>query len=105
MDGCDVVDNSTGLVNVFDPPWLNNTLPKWDSSSSEDRLTRQCYRYNYTWANVDECLTGGDNIQRDQIEKCDRLVYDTSTFGSTIVTEVSPHYFIKIKPSTINLPY
>lgn len=90
MDGCDIIDNSTGLVDAFSPPWLNNTLPGWDSegSSNSDRLERQCYKYNHTWTNVDECLAGDETIQRDEIEKCDQIVYDTSVFGSTIVTEV-----------------
>lgn len=92
VEGCDIVNNSTGQVDDFSPPWLNNTLPGWDgdeSSISDIRLGRQCYRYNHTWTNVDQCLAGDESIDHnDDIEKCDRWVYDTSTFQSTIFTEV-----------------
>ena len=105
VEGCDVVNNSTGLVDEFAPSWLNNTLPGWggvESSVTGDRLERQCYQYNHTWTNVDECLAGDSSIDDNQVEKCDRWVYDTSVFQSTLVTEVPTikitilEYFLQI---------
>jgi hypothetical protein len=91
VDGCDIVNNSTGQVD-FAPPWLNNTLPGWgggESSVSGIRLAKECYRYNHTWTNIDQCRAGEESIDpNNDIEKCDKWVYDTSTFQSTIFTEV-----------------
>lgn len=93
------MNNSTGSIDEFAPQWLNNTLPGWgniESSVTGDRLERQCYRYNRTWINVDECLVGDSNIDSYGVEKCDRLVYDTSVFQSTLVTEVCSNNCKKI---------
>jgi len=91
IEGCDIINNSTGQVDDFAPPWLNNTLPGWsgiESSVTGNRLERECFRYNRTWTNVDECLAGDESIDRKQLEKCDRWVYDASIFRSTVFTEV-----------------
>ncbi|XP_046458204.1 organic cation transporter protein-like [Daphnia pulex] len=86
VDGCDEVE-SQGQGD-FSHPWLNNTIPGWedDASSSDNRIKKQCYVYNHTWNNVEECLAGSD-VNIDQEIQCSEWVYDDSIFGSTIVTE------------------
>jgi len=82
VDGC---DNSTDSNDVdFYPNWLNNTIP-WDEEGFS-----HCYIYNRTLTNnIDECFRGNDeSIIENQLTKCDKWVYDTSTFTSTIFTDV-----------------
>ena len=84
------------MVDNFAPIWLNNTLPGWGDdgpSISGNRLERECYRYKSNWTSVDQCLAGNELIDKKAIEKCDRWVYDTSTFRSTIFTEVIVQYY------------
>ena len=88
------MNNSSGKVDEFYPSWLNNTLPGWNNNNGEgetceSRLERHCYLYNQSWANVDECRLGGNIDDDTQLERCDQWVYDTSTFQSTIITEVN----------------
>ncbi|EFX66628.1 hypothetical protein DAPPUDRAFT_302495 [Daphnia pulex] len=89
VDGCDDVESQgqDGL-DYFFPPWLNNTIPGWEgeSSSTDNRIKRQCYVYNHTWNNVEECLAGS-NVGIDQEIQCSEWVYDDSIFGSTVVTD------------------
>jgi hypothetical protein len=77
-------------MDYFSPPWLNNTIPGWEgeSSSTDNRIKRQCYVYNHTWNNVEECLAGSD-VGIDQEIQCSEWVYDDSIFGSTVVTDVT----------------
>ena len=87
-----MVNNDTGLVDDFTPAWLNNTLPGWDGSSvtNINRLERECYQYNRTWTDIDQCLAGDGSIDPiNDLTKCDRWVYDTSTFQTTVFTEVN----------------
>jgi MFS transporter, OCT family, solute carrier family 22 (organic cation transporter), member 4/5 len=86
VDGCDDIESQGGL-DYFSPPWVNNTIPGWESSSNDNRIKRQCYVYNQTWNNIEECLVGS-NVDIDQEIQCSEWIYDDSIFGSTIVTEV-----------------
>ena len=94
VEGCDVVNNSTGLVDEFTPSWLNNTLPGWGRPSATDanRLERECYRYSRNWTSIDQCLTGDEFINATNVEKCNRWVFDTTNFRSTVFTEVFNYY-------------
>jgi hypothetical protein len=82
IENCDA-DYSASETNQFCPIWLNNTIPWNDDNNNPD----QCQRYNYTWTNVEECQAPG--AQMDSEITCDRWVYDTSQFQSTIVSDVS----------------
>ncbi|XP_046647945.1 organic cation transporter protein-like [Daphnia pulicaria] len=89
VDGCDEVESQgQDGMDYFSPPWLNNTIPGWEgeSSSTDNRIKRQCYVYNHTWNNVEECLAGSD-VGIDQEIQCSEWVYDDSIFGSTVVTD------------------
>ncbi|XP_046657878.1 organic cation transporter protein-like [Daphnia pulicaria] len=77
IENCDA-DYSASETNS--PIWLNNTIP-WNDDNTPD----QCQRYNYTWTNVEECQAPG--AQMDSEITCDRWVYDTSQFQSTIVSD------------------
>ena len=66
------------------------TPPTWTGVNLDGRVEDRCYRYN----KKDPRLTcrphyKQDLVDPDVLEKCDRWIYDTSTFKSTIVTEVS----------------
>ena len=77
IDGC---ENRTSID--FQPSWLNNTIP-WDD---DNLFIAQCFRYNRTWSDPDECQL---NIDDDySLQECNEWIYDESVFHSTIVTQV-----------------
>ena len=70
----------------------NDTDFSWSNYSSEHDLKDGCYRYNLT---VTDSILHCDprnisSIEPALLEKCDQWMYDTSTFESTIFTEVIP---------------
>ena len=73
MDGC---------ANGTDIFWSNQTLT-FDQKDS-------CYRYNATVTDpIQHCDPHNiSNIDPTLLEKCDQWTYDTSTFESTIFTDV-----------------
>lgn len=79
VPGC---ENKTSTGFVFAPEWLNNTVP-WNDM---DRSLAQCYKYNHSWTDPAECYT---NQPESSLEKCNRWLYDTTMFSSSIVTDVS----------------
>ena len=79
-----VCDDESIFCEEFEPEWLNHTVP-WNDPNKQ---TRQCYRFNYTWADFNECNDSNIQIDSNQTVKCDQWVYDKSIFQSTIVTEV-----------------
>ena len=79
---CYVENCDSDSSSQFSPIWLNNTVP-WNDDNTPD----QCKRYNYTWANLEECQTIEAPIDSEMM--CDRWVYDKSQFQSTIVTDVT----------------
>ena len=85
IEGCDDASDSQSEP-IFLAPWVNNVIPEWNDVSSESRFQRQCYRYNHTWASLDECFNC--TTEADQVQ-CDKWVYDTSNFDSTIVNDVT----------------
>ncbi len=94
IENCDADDYSASETNQFSPIWLNNTIPR-----NDDNTPDQCKRYNYTWTNVEECQA--PDAQIDSEITCDRRVYDTSQFQSTIVTDVSWEHSILDLPSVL----
>lgn len=80
VPGC---DNQT--APDFSPVWLNNTVPT--DNLLVNPTSGKCQRWNHTWHDVQECITGSDTGQT--LLSCDRWIFDTSVYQSTIVTEVS----------------
>lgn len=54
----------------------------------EKKAVAQCYRFNITTAHNKSCHFNKSNHDAFP-EKCNRWVYDTSVFHSTLVTDVS----------------
>ena len=70
----------------------NDTDFSWSNYSSEHDMKDGCYRYNLT---VTDPILHCDphnisSIEPALLDKCDQWMYDTSTFESTIFTEVIP---------------
>ena len=83
INGCDPSQPET---SEFAPQWLNRTV-LW--GSSVPKLLQQCRRYNETWSDIDQCLNKYVDYETAELMECDEgLVYDLSSFHSTIVTEV-----------------
>ena len=77
-----LVDNCENVTSDFEPWWLNRTIP-WDAN---DRSIRQCRRYNQTWADVTQCLSG--DADTTATVSCDAWIYDKTNVHSSIVTDV-----------------
>ena len=68
----------------------NGTDIDWNNQSSNFNLKDSCYRYNLTVMDpVQRCDPRNISaIEPALLEKCDAWTYDTSTFESTVFTEV-----------------
>lgn len=84
MPGCDDYQETNYSLSVdFVPIWFvtNVTAP----------VDAKCSRYNRTLEEAAQCLAQIENNYTDfsnDLENCDRWIYDTSIFKTTIVTEV-----------------
>ena len=69
----------------------NGTDIDWNNQSSTFDLKDSCYRYNLTVTDpILQCDPRNVSaIEPALLEKCDAWTYDTSTFESTVFTDVS----------------
>lgn len=96
VDECD----SINATNEFTPVWLNNTIP-WGEDFNKN--LRQCYLYNVTWTSLEACILGDSGVTEENLKQCEKWVFDTSVFDSTIFSEVCiiSCHFLQIKETQI----
>ena len=73
-----------GSPSVFAPPWLNNTVPDYLTGQA-----KHCRRYDYNWTDLSQCQSGWGDAPEPAVIECDQWVYDTTSFNSTVVTQVN----------------